>query len=63
MKKLMSIAELVKEGYPRVWLYQVAHSKDFVEAGGRRLPTTKSKIFFDTDRLDKYLEKITEENI
>jgi len=59
MKKLMSVKELIEAGYPKDWLYQLAHSEDFVEAGGRRLPAKKSKIYFDPVRLDRYLEQQT----
>lgn len=59
MKKLMDIDELVKEGYQRAWLYQIAHSENFILAGGRRLPKKKSKIYFDPEKLDHYFEQIT----
>jgi len=59
MKKIMSINELIDEGYPRQWLYELAHSEDFVAAGGRRLPAKKSKIYFDTEKLDRYFEQQT----
>ena len=59
MKKFKTISELVKEGYPRQWLYQLAHSDDFVQAGGRRLPVNRSKILYDTEKLAKYFEEQT----
>lgn len=63
MKQLLTIKELIELGYPRNWLYQVAHSKDFVVAGGRRLSGAKSTIRFDVRRLDEYLEQVTIENM
>ena len=62
MKKLMSIKELIQQGYPRAWLYEVAHSEDFIEAGGRRIPVKGSKILFDIDLLDHYFAKQTLKN-
>ena len=58
-KKLMTIQELVKEGFPQAWLYQVARSDDFIEAGGRRLAGKNSTIYFDPERLDRYFEQQT----
>ena len=60
MKKLMTVSELVEAGYSRKWLYRVAHSEDFVLAGGRRDPVRKSTIRFDPEKLDRYFEKQTE---
>ena len=55
----MTITELVKEGYSKRWLYEVAHSDDFVQAGGRRLPVAGSKILYDVEKLAKYFEETT----
>ena len=55
----MSIKELIDAGYPKDWLYQLAHSEDFVAAGGRRLPAKKSKIYFNLEKLDRYWEQQT----
>ena len=62
MKQLMTIKELIQQGYPKEWLYQLAHSDDFVLAGGRRLPAKKSKIFFNVEKLDRYFEKETQKH-
>ena len=59
MKKLLTISQLVEAGYPRKWLYRIAHSEDFTLAGGRREPVRKSVIRFDQEKLDRYMEKQT----
>ena len=59
MKTLMTIKELVDEGYPRKFLFEIAHSDDFVKAGGRRMKGQKSTILFNPEKLDKYFEQYT----
>ena len=59
MKKLMTISQLVEEGYRRDRLYRIAHSEDFILAGGRREPIKKSLILFDREELDRYLKEQT----
>lgn len=63
MKKFYTIKELVDMGYPRQWLYQLAHSQHFVEAGGRRLTGKRATILFDEEKLAKYFELTTIENL
>ena len=59
MKAVMSIAELVAEGFPETELRQIAHSEIFPELGFRG-EKRKSKIYFYTGKLQKYLERRTE---
>lgn len=55
-KKMMSITELTKLGYPRETLVQASRAK-----GSPCIRTSKAvnaKILFDTNKLDPFLEKI-----
>lgn len=58
MKAVMSLPELVKEGFPKAMLREIAKSEDFPEVGFR---TEKkgSVIYFYTRKLEKYLERRT----
>lgn len=59
MKAVMSIAELVAEGFPEAELREIAKSEDFPEIGFRG-EKKRSKIYFYTEKLKKHLERRTE---
>ena len=59
MKAVMTIPELKAEGYPETELRNIAHSQDFQKVGFRG-SGKKSKIYFFTTKLNKYLERRTE---
>ena len=59
MKAVMSIAELVAEGFPEAELREIAKSEDF-SAVGFRGEKKRSKIYFYTEKLKKHLERRTE---
>lgn len=61
--ELKKISELVKQGYQRQRLYEIAHSEDFEEAGGIRNPVQKSWITYDVAQLDKYLRNQTRRHL
>ena len=56
MKAVMTIKELAAEGYPEIDLRHIANSKDFPKVGFRA-NAERSKIYFFTKKLDKYLER------
>lgn len=49
-KQIMTITELVNMGFSRTWLYQMARA----EGSERYIIRTPGKIFFDTERFEKY---------
>ena len=59
-KNICSMSELKSMGYPG--LNTLANSEDFSEFGlGFRLTSARnSKVFFYKDRLDKYIERMTD---
>ena len=57
--ELLSIKELAARNYPVDWVKEIAHSSDFEEAGGIRRPVRGSKIYFNVDKLDRYLANHT----
>ena len=59
MKAVMTIQELKAEGYPETDLRHIANSRDFPKVGFRGEGKT-SKIYFFTKKLDKFLERRTE---
>jgi len=59
MKAVMTIQELKAEGYPETELRNIAHSQDFKKVGFRG-SGKKSKIYFFTDKLNKFLERRTQ---
>ena len=59
MKAVMTIQELKLEGYPETELRHIANSRDFPKVGFRG-DGKKSKIYFFTDKLNKFLERRTE---
>ena len=59
MKAVMSITELVAEGFPEAELREIAKSEDFPGVGFRG-ESKRSKIYFYTEKLKKHLERRTE---
>lgn len=57
--ELLTLKELKARNYPADWINEIAHSSDFEEAGGIRRPVPKSKIYFNVDKLDRYLANHT----
>lgn len=60
MQEVYSISQLVPIGYARSILYEVARSEDFTLAGGFRGTGRRTKIYFNREKLDKYLRKRTD---
>lgn len=58
MKAVMSLQELKGEGFPEAMLREIANSDDFPEVGFRT-EKKRSKIYFYTEKLKKYLERRT----
>ena len=54
-KKIMTTSQLVKMGYPREFLYQIAHARNapVIRGKGRN-----SQILFITDKLDEFIVKL-----
>jgi len=55
---VMSLQDLVKEGFPKKDLQAIANSEDFAEVGFRG-EKAGSKIYFYPSKLEKYLERRT----
>ena len=56
VKQVLTITELVEEGYPESRIRQIARSDDFPQVGfstGKKRKT----YFFHKEKLDKYLER------
>lgn len=61
MKAVMTIQELKAEGYPEADLRHIANSQDFPKVGFRGAGK-KTKIYFFTSKLNRYLERRTTES-
>ena len=57
---IYSLSELAEMGYPELMLRKLLHSDDFSRFGFRLTSARNSKVFFYKDRLDKYIERMTD---